>query len=167
MHAGLGFSHGSEHSVQLLKVQKVHFRGDGRYSSLSRSSAKPFTEIGETGSVTCGNMEHSPTTTPDLLVAHLPLPKVCRLSVLSVDGQRIIVRCSARLGGALVCTAQQLEHYCDPEDLYGEEWELNDEEITALDLQGAANPMVVEAELPDMKAEAMAREGFYMVKSIN
>ena len=105
MHARLGFGHVSEHSIQLLGVRKAHFCGDGMYSSLSPNSAKSFTEVGETGSVTCGNMEHRPSRTPDLLVAQLPLPKVCRLSVLSVDGQRIIVRCSARLGGGLVCTA--------------------------------------------------------------
>ena len=51
-------------------------------------------------------------------------------------------------------------------DLCGEEWELNDEEIAALDLQGAASPMEVEGELPDMNAEEMAKEGFYLVKSV-
>ena len=86
--------------------------------------------------------------------------------ILTVDGHRITVRCSPRLGGTLVCVAQQLKHYYDPEDLCGEEWELNDEEIAALDLQGAASPMEVEGELPDMNAEEMAKEGFYMVKSI-
>ena len=38
-----------------------------------------------------------------------------------------------------------------------------DEEIAALDLQGAASPMEVEGELPDMNAEEMA---FYLVKSV-
>ena len=76
--------------------------------------------------------------------------------ILSVDGHRITVRCLPRLGGTLVCAAQHLKRYYDPEDLCGEEWELNDEEIAALDLQGAASPMEVEGELPDMNAEAMA-----------
>ena len=71
-----------------------------------------------------------------------------------------------RLGGTLVCAAQHLKRYSDPEDLCGEEWELNDEEIAALDLQGAASPMEVEGELPDMNAEEMAKEGFYLVKSV-
>ena len=86
--------------------------------------------------------------------------------ILSVDGHRITVRCSPRLGGTLVCAAQHLKRYYDPEDLCGEEWELNDEEIVALDLQGAASPMEVEGELPDMNAEKMAKEGFYLVKSV-
>ena len=34
-----------------------------------------------------------------------------------------------------MCAAQHLKRYYDPEDLCGEEWELNDEEIAALDLQ--------------------------------
>ena len=60
--------------------------------------------------------------------------------ILSVDGHRITVRCSPRLAGTLVCAAQHLEHYYDPEDLCGEEWELNDEEIAALDLQRGCQP---------------------------
>ena len=86
--------------------------------------------------------------------------------ILSVDGHRITVRCSPRLGGTLVCAAQHLKRYYDPEDLYGEGGELNDEEIAASDLQGAASPMEVEGELPDMNAEEMAKEGFYLVKSV-
>ena len=61
--------------------------------------------------------------------------------ILSVDDHRITVRCSPRLGGTLVCAAQQLKRYYDPEDLCGEEWELNDEDIDALDLKGAARLM--------------------------
>ena len=86
--------------------------------------------------------------------------------ILSVDGHRITVRCSSRLGGTLLCAAQQLKRYYDPEDLCGEAWELNDEEIAALDLHGAASPMEVEGELPDMNAEELAKEGFYLVKSV-
>ena len=82
-----------------------------------------------------------------------------------MDGQRITVRCSPRLGGTLLVAAQQLKRYYDPDDLCGEEWELNNEEIAALDLQDSASPMEVEGELPDMNAEEMAKEGFYLVKS--
>ena len=86
--------------------------------------------------------------------------------ILSVDGHRITVRCSRPLGGTLVCDAQNLKRYYDLEDLCGEEWELNDEEIAALDLQGAASPLEVEGDLPDMTAEEMAKEGFYLVNSV-
>ena len=86
--------------------------------------------------------------------------------ILSVDCHRITVRCSPRLGGTLVCAAQQLKRYYDPEDLCGEEWELNDEEIAALDLQGAASPMEVEGELHDMNLEETTKEIFYLVKSV-
>ena len=87
-------------------------------------------------------------------------------NILSVDGHCITVRCSPRLGGTLVCAAQHLKRYYDPEDLCGEEWELNDEEIAALDPQGAASPMDVEGDLFDMNAEEMAKEGFYLGKSV-
>ena len=65
-----------------------------------------------------------------------------------------------------MCAAQQLKRYYDPEDLCWQEWELNDEEIAALDLQKAASQMEVEGELPNMNAEEMAKEGFYLVKSV-
>ena len=48
--------------------------------------------------------------------------------ILSMDGHRITVRCYPRLRGTLVCAAQHLKRYYDPEDLCGEEWELNNEE---------------------------------------
>ena len=65
-----------------------------------------------------------------------------------------------------MCAAQHLKRYYDPENLCGEEWELNDEARAALDLQGAASPMEVEGELPDMNAEEMANKGFYLVESV-
>ena len=86
--------------------------------------------------------------------------------ILSVDGHRITVRCTPRLEGTLVCAAQQLKRYCDPVDLCAEDWELTDKEIAALDLRGAASPMQVEGELPEMNAEEMPKEGFYLVKSV-
>ena len=86
--------------------------------------------------------------------------------ILSVDGQRITVRCSPQLGGTLVCAAQELKRYYDPEDLCGDEWELDNEDIAALNLQGAVSPMEVEGELPDMNAVEMDKEGFYLVKSV-
>ena len=111
-----------------------------------------------------------------MLVHHSPLPAWPRCTkddpyfepykILSVDGHRITVRCSHRLGITLVCAAQQLKRYYDPEDLCGEEWELNNEEIAALDLQGAASAMEVEEELPDMTAKEMAKERFYLVNSV-
>ena len=85
-----------------------------------------------------------------------------RYKILSVDGHRITVHCSATLGGTPVCAALQLKHYYDPEDLCGEEWKLTDEEIAALDLQGTASPIKVQGELPDMNAEEMGKEGFYL-----
>ena len=86
--------------------------------------------------------------------------------ILSVDGHGITLRCSPRLGRTLVCAAQQLKRYSDPEDLCGGEWEVNDEEIAGLDLQGPASHMEVEGELPEMNAEDIAKEGFYLLKSV-
>ena len=60
-----------------------------------------------------------------------------RYKILFVDGHRITLRCSPRLGGTLVCAGHRLKGYYDPEDLCGEECELKNKEISALDLQGA------------------------------
>ena len=60
--------------------------------------------------------------------------------ILSVDGHCITVPYSPRLGGTLVCAAQHLKHYDYPEDVCREEWELNEEEIAALDVKSAARP---------------------------
>ena len=65
--------------------------------------------------------------------------------------------------GVRCSTAQALLQTRGPR---GEEWELNDEEIAALYLQGAASPMEVEGDLPDMNAEEMAKEGCYLVKLV-
>ena len=46
--------------------------------------------------------------------------------ILSKDSHRITLWCSSRQGGTQVCAAQQLKHYYDPQDLFGEESELKD-----------------------------------------
>ena len=73
--------------------------------------------------------------------------------ILSGDGHRITVRCSPQLRGTLVCAAQQFKRYYDPEDLFGGEWELGNEDIAYLELQGACSPMGVEGELPDIRRD--------------
>ena len=37
--------------------------------------------------------------------------------ILRIDGSRIYVRCSPRLGGELLCAPKQLRHYHSPDDL--------------------------------------------------
>ena len=85
--------------------------------------------------------------------------------ILSVDGHRITVRVLADQGGSW-CALLNSSSATTTLDLCGAGWELHNEEIAALDLQGAASPMEVEGELPDMNAEEMAKEGFYLVKSV-
>ena len=64
------------------------------------------------------------------------------------------------LGGTLLCAAQQLKQYYNPEDLCGGELELNDESIAALDLQGGASQRKVEGEFPERNAGEMFKDGF-------
>ena len=66
-----------------------------------------------------------------VLVHHSPVPAwPCPTSdgpyfgphkILSLDGHRMKMRCSPQLGRTLVCAAQQLKRYNDPEDLCEEE----------------------------------------------
>ena len=66
-----------------------------------------------------------------VLVHHSRLPALPRSTsddpyygpykILSVEGHRITVQCSPRLGETLVCAASKLKRYYDQEDLCGEE----------------------------------------------
>ena len=53
-----------------------------------------------------------------------------------------------------MCEAEQVKHHYDREDLVGEEWKLNVEEIAVLDVQGSASPMEVEGKLPQHDRQA-------------
>ena len=60
--------------------------------------------------------------------------------IIRIDGSRIHVRCSPRLGGELLCAPKQLRHYHSPDDLSWDEWRLSDSEIERIDLENAASP---------------------------
>ena len=82
-----------------------------------------------------------------------------------IDGSRIHVRCSPRLGGELLCAPKQLRHYHSPDDLSWDEWRLNDSEVERIDLENAASPEEAE-ELEEMTANEMAVDGYYVVAGI-
>ena len=85
-----------------------------------------------------------------LLVHHLRLPTWPRnclqdpffapYRIIRVDGSRIHVRCSRRLGGELLCAPKQLRHYHSPDELSWDEWGLSDREVELINLTNAANP---------------------------
>ena len=58
--------------------------------------------------------------------------------IIRIDGSRIHVRCSPRLGGELLCAVKQLTHYHPPDDLSWNEWCLGTSEVERLDLEKAA-----------------------------
>ena len=60
--------------------------------------------------------------------------------IIRIDGSRIHVRCSPRLGGELLCAPKQLRHYHSPDDLSWDEWRLSDSEVERIDLENAASP---------------------------
>ena len=75
------------------------------------------------------------------------------------------MRCSARLGGLLLCAPKQLRHYHSPDHLFWDEWHLSNREVERIDLDKAANPEEAD-ELEEMTADEMAVAGYYVVAGI-
>ena len=85
--------------------------------------------------------------------------------IIKIDGSWIHVRCSARLGGELLCAPKQLRHYQSPDELSWDKWRLSDREVEGIDLENAANPEEVN-ELKEMTADETAVDGYYVVAGI-
>ena len=87
--------------------------------------------------------------------------------VIRIDGSRIHVRCSPRLGGELRFAPKQLRHCHSPDDLSWDEWRLSNSEVEriGLDLENAASPEEAD-ELEEMTADEMAVDGYYVVAGI-
>ena len=49
--------------------------------------------------------------------------------IIKIKGSRNNVRCSASLGGELLCAQKQLRHYHPPDELSWDEWRLTEKEI--------------------------------------
>ena len=110
-----------------------------------------------------------------MLVHHLRVPswpcnclqdpffEPCRIK--RMNGSRIHVRCTPRLGGGLLCTPKQLRHYHSPDKVSWDEWPLSDREVKHIDLEYAANPEKA-GELKEMTADEMAVDGSYVVAGI-
>ena len=85
--------------------------------------------------------------------------------IIRIDGYRIHVRCSPRLGGELLCAPKQLRHYHSPDNLSWDEWRLSDSEVERIDLENAASTEEAE-ELEEMTADEIAVDGYYVVADI-
>ena len=110
-----------------------------------------------------------------MLVGHAQLPswpsdclhKPCfgSYNIIGIDGSRIHVRCSPRVGGELLCAPKQLRHCHSLDDLYRDQSRLSDREVERIGLENAANPEEAD-ELEEMTAEEMAVNGYYVVVGI-
>ena len=85
--------------------------------------------------------------------------------IIRIDGSRIHVRCSPRLGGELLCAPKQFRHHHSPDDLSCDEWRLSDSEVERIDLENAASPEEAD-ELEEMTVDEMAVDGYYVVAGI-
>ena len=85
---------------------------------------------------------------------------------IKIDGSRIHVRCSPRLGGELLCAPKQLRHYHSPDELSWDGWRLSDREVERIGPKNAANPEDAE-KLEHMTADEMAVDGYCVVAGIS
>ena len=85
--------------------------------------------------------------------------------IIRIDGSRIHVRCSPRLGGELLCAPNHLRQYHSPDDLSWDEWRLSNSEVECIDLETAASPEEAD-ELEETTADEMAVDGYYVVAGI-
>ena len=85
--------------------------------------------------------------------------------IIRIDGTRIHVRCSPRLGGELLCAPKQLRHDHSPHDLSWDEWRLSDGAVERIHLENAASAEEAD-ELEEMIADEMAVDGYYVVAGI-
>ena len=85
--------------------------------------------------------------------------------ITKINGSRMHVRCSPRLGGELLCALQQLRHYHSPDELSWDESRLSDKEVKRIDLESVVNPEEAD-ELEEMTAHEMAVDGYYVVAGI-
>ena len=75
--------------------------------------------------------------------------------IIRIDGSRIHVRCSPRLGGELLCAPKQLRQYHSPDDLFWDEWRLSDSEVERINLENAVSTEEAE-KLEEMTADERA-----------
>ena len=85
--------------------------------------------------------------------------------IIRIDGSRIHVRCSPRLGGELLCAPKQLRQHHSPDNLSWDDWRLSDSEVEGIHLENAASPEEAD-ELEKMTADEKAVDGYYWVADI-
>ena len=85
--------------------------------------------------------------------------------IIRIDGSRIHVRCSPRLGGELLIAPKQLRHCHSPDDWSWDELPLSDSEVECINLENAASQEEA-AQLEEMTADEMAVDGYYVVAGI-
>ena len=81
--------------------------------------------------------------------------------IIRIDGSRIHVSCSPRLGGELLCAPKQLTHYHSRDNLSWNDWRLSDR----INLENAASLKKAD-KLEEMTADEMAVDGYYVVAVI-
>ena len=85
--------------------------------------------------------------------------------IIRIDGSRIHVTRSPRVGGELLCAPKQLRHYHSADNLSWDEWRLSDREVERIDLENAASPEEAD-QLEEMTADEMAVDGYYVFAGI-
>ena len=143
-------------------------------ANLARANLK---HVRERKLTTC-NRTRRPTTfkVGDLVLVHHPRlptwPRNCLQDpyfgpyrIIKIDGSRIHVRFSPRLGEEVLCAPKQPRHYLSADELSWDKWRLSDREVKHTDLENAANPEGTD-KMEEMTADEMAVDGYYVVAVI-
>ena len=78
--------------------------------------------------------------------------------IIKIDGSRIHVKCSPRLGGDFLCAPKYLTHHHSPDDLSYDHWRISNKEVEKMDPQNASFPEQTD-ELEEMTARKMVVDG--------
>ena len=67
-----------------------------------------------------------------------------------------------------MCAPKQLRHFHNLADLESDEWELKDEDIAALDMEGTAEPVEMEDKAPmeEMMKDESENDGYHNVQAV-
>ena len=149
-----------EHRQDLANLARANLEnlGEGELTRRKRTRRPPTIKVGYLVLVHHSRLPTWPRNC-------LQDPYLGPYRIMKIDGSRIHVRCSPRLGGELLCAPRQLRHYHSPDELSWDEWRLSDREVKRIDLDNAANPEVAD-ELEEMTADEMAVDGYYVVAGI-
>ena len=114
-----------EHRQDLVKLARANLK-HLRKRELTRRNRKRRPATFKVGNLVLLHHSRLPTWPRN----SLQFPYFGPYRIIKIEGSRIHVRCSPRLGGELLCAPKELRHYHSPDELSCDEWCLSDRETS-------------------------------------